>query len=192
MTRGPRAERSDTAALDYRVKPGKDEIEDTLPEPKSKPEPKQKPEPEPKPKIEPEPDPEIEPEPVKKSWFGRLKSGLAKSSNALTSGITGVFTKRKLDADTIQDFEDILIQADLGIDMATRIIEKVSKGRFDKEIDPEEVKQILADEITAVLEPVEIPFTFDESQKTFCDFSCRGQWRWQNHHHRQIGCHSNG
>ncbi len=142
------------------------------PEPELEVQPEPEPEPEVQPEPEPEPEPEVQPEPEpaassKKGWFGRLRSGLAKSSNALTSGITSVFTKRKLDADTIQDFEDILIQADLGIDMATRITEKVSKGRFDKEIDPQEIKQILADEITAVLKPVEIPFTFDESQKPF-------------------------
>ena len=136
------------------------------PAPEPKPAPKAKPEPAPAPKAKPKPEPKPQPT-EKKGWFGRLRSGLAKSSSALTGGITSVFTKRKLDADTIQDFEDILIQSDLGIDMATRITDRVSKGRFDKEIDPQEVKQILADEISAVLKPVEIPFTFDDSQKPF-------------------------
>ncbi len=157
-------------------------------EPKAKPAPKPEPavKPEQKPtatqEVEQTPQPTSQPDPQdkstpatpqepeeakRKSWFGRLKTGLSKSSNALTSGITGIFTKAKLDTDTVQDLEDILIQADLGIDMALRITDKVSKGRFDKQIDPQEVKQILADEVSAVLKPVEVPFTFDDSQKPF-------------------------
>ena len=36
-------------------------------------------------------------------WFSRLKSGLARSSNALTNGIGGIFTKRKLDHGSIEE-----------------------------------------------------------------------------------------
>ncbi len=96
-----------------------------------------------------------------------MRKGLSKSSNALTSGITSIFTKRKLDADTLQDLEDILIQADLGIDMAERVTAAVSKGRYDKEIDPREVKRILAEEVAKVLKPVEIPFNFGEDVRPF-------------------------
>jgi fused signal recognition particle receptor len=99
-------------------------------------------------------------EPEKKGWFSRLKTGLSKSSKSLTGSITAIFTKRKLDATTLQELEDTLIQADLGITVAERIIKAVSTGRFDKEIDPEEVKKILADEVAKVLRPVEVPFNF--------------------------------
>jgi fused signal recognition particle receptor len=92
---------------------------------------------------------------------------LSKSSNALATGITSVFTKRKLDADTLQELEDILIQADLGIDMAERVTQAVAKGRYDKEIDPEEVKRILVQEVADVLRPVEIPFNFGEDVQPF-------------------------
>jgi signal recognition particle GTPase len=61
---------------------------------------------------------------------------LSKSSRSLSDNITGIFTKRKLDADTIQDLEDVLIQSDLGVAMAMRITEEVARGRYDKEIDP--------------------------------------------------------
>ena len=53
-----------------------------------------------------------------------------------------------------------MIQADLGLAVSERIIAEVSRGRFDKEIDPEEVKQILASEVAKVLKPVEVPFNF--------------------------------
>jgi fused signal recognition particle receptor len=105
---------------------------------------------------------ELEPEPMAKQggWFSRLKQGLSKSSKSLTGSITAIFTKRKLDAATLQDLEDTLIQADLGLSVSERIIKEVSTGRYDKEIDPEEVKAILASEVAKVLKPVEVPFNF--------------------------------
>jgi fused signal recognition particle receptor len=101
------------------------------------------------------------PEPAPQSgWFSRLKQGLSKSSSTITGSITAIFTKRKLDKETLQELEDTLIQADLGIAVSERIIAAVSHGRYDKEIDPEEVKHILASEVARVLKPVEVPFNF--------------------------------
>ena len=110
--------------------------------------------------IEPSPPPATEEPARRKGWFSRLAEGLSKSSKSITGSITSIFTKRKLDKDTLQDLEDVLLQADLGLPMAERIIKAVSTGRFDKEIDPEEVKRILAAEIFKVLKPVEVPFNF--------------------------------
>lgn len=107
-----------------------------------------------------------EPE-VRKSWWGRLRGGLSRSSSALTQGITSVFTKRKLDADTLEELEDILIQADLGISAANRIAEAVGKGRYDKEIEPDEVRAILASEVEKTLEPVARPLTIDDDKKPY-------------------------
>jgi fused signal recognition particle receptor len=105
-----------------------------------------------------------EPEPERKGFFARLKEGLSKSSKTISTQITTIFTKRKLDAATLQDLEDTLIQADLGITVAERIIKSVATGRYDKEVDPEEVKQILAAEVQRVLAPVEVPFNFGEEK----------------------------
>ncbi len=97
-------------------------------------------------------------------WFSRLKEGLAKSSRSLTGSITAIFTKRKLDSATLEELEDVLIQADLGVEMTTRIVKAVSAGRYDKEIEPGEVKAILAGEVAKVLKPVETPFNFGEEK----------------------------
>jgi fused signal recognition particle receptor len=97
---------------------------------------------------------------VRGGWFSRLKEGLSKSSKTITGSITAIFTKRKLDKETLQELEDTLIQADLGLAVSERIIAAVSYGRYDKEIDPEEVKAILASEVAKVLKPVEVPFNF--------------------------------
>ncbi len=118
--------------------------------------------------VEPEKTAETQPEPEKSTgWFARLKQGLSKSSRTLTTGITEIFTKRKLDSDTLEQLEDMLIQADLGMETAITITEAVAKGRYDKEVSPEEVNKILAEEIAKVLQPVAIPFEFDDSQKPF-------------------------
>lgn len=101
-----------------------------------------------------------------RGWFARLTEGLSKSSRSITGSISSIFTKRKLDKGTLQDLEDVLLQADLGLPMAERIVKAVATGRYDKEIDPEEVKRILADEIAKVLKPVEVPFNFG-NQKPF-------------------------
>ncbi len=108
----------------------------------------------------------VEPAPQRSGWLSRLTLGLSKSSKSITGSITAIFTKRKLDRETLQELEDTLIQADLGIAVSERIIAAVSHGRYDKEVDPEEVKQILADEVAKVLKPVEVPFNFG-SEKPF-------------------------
>ncbi len=95
-----------------------------------------------------------------RGWFSRLSEGLSKSSRSLTGSITSIFTKRRLDKATLEDLEDVLLQADLGLPMAERIVRAVSAGRYDKEIDPNEVKRILASEVSKVLKPVEVPFNF--------------------------------
>ena len=99
------------------------------------------------------------PEPAnKQGWLQRLKAGLTKTSTRLSQDIAGIFTKRKLDADTLEELEDLLIQADLGVDTAMRITAALSKGRHAKEISPEEVRAVLAAEVERTLEPVAKPF----------------------------------
>ena len=108
---------------------------------------------EPKPAIASDGSAELE-KPVQQSWFQKLRSGLTKTSSRLSDGITGIFTKKKLDATTLEDLEDLLIQADLGVDTAMRITDTLSKGRYEKGIAPEDVRRVLAEEVERVLTPV--------------------------------------
>ena len=101
----------------------------------------------------------------RRSWFQRLRDGLSRSSSALGEGITSVFRKRKLDAETLEDLEELLIQADLGADTALTITERLAEGRFDKEISEDEVRAVLAEEIEKVLEPVARPLDLDTGHK---------------------------
>ncbi|HLJ69758.1 MAG TPA: signal recognition particle-docking protein FtsY [Roseiarcus sp.] len=103
----------------------------------------------------------------KRSWWSRLTGGLSRSSAAIGQGVTNIFTKRKLDAEALDDLEDILIQADLGVAAASRVREAVGSGRYDKAIEPSEVKAILAGEIEKILTPVARPLAIDHSKKPF-------------------------
>ena len=109
-------------------------------------------------------DPEPAPGP-KRSWFQRLKEGLTKTSAKLSEGITGLFTKRKFDASTLDELEDLLIQADLGVETATRITTALAKGRYEKGMAPEDVKAVLAAEVERVLAPVAKPLLVDPARK---------------------------
>ncbi|MEL6717007.1 MAG: signal recognition particle receptor subunit alpha, partial [Planctomycetota bacterium] len=84
-----------------------------------------------------------------------MAKGLSRSSSRLSDSITGVFTKRKLDDDTLEELEDLLIAADLGAGVAARVTAGLAKDRFDKEVTDAEIKSALAEEITAVLAPRE-------------------------------------
>lgn len=100
-------------------------------------------------------------------FWKRLTQGLTRTASGLSTGITDLFTKRKLDATTLEELEDVLIRADLGVETSARIAEAVGKGRYDKGIDPEEVRSLVAAEIEAVLNPVALPLTFDTNAKPF-------------------------
>ena len=102
---------------------------------------------------------------AKKGWFKRMKEGLTRSSNKLTIGVTDIFTKRKLDDDTLEELEDLLISADLGVSTSARICSQLADGRYDKEISPEDVRQVLSSEVTKILTPVAVPLTIDDSKK---------------------------
>jgi fused signal recognition particle receptor len=103
----------------------------------------------------------------KANWWQRLKTGLARSSSSIGQGISDLFTKRKLDAQSLEELEDVLIRADLGLAVASRIVETVGKSRYEKDISAEDVKAILAAEVTRVLAPVAAPLIIDDSKKPF-------------------------
>jgi fused signal recognition particle receptor len=99
------------------------------------------------------------------SWFQRLSAGLARSSRELTGNIAGVFTRKKLDEDTLQDLEDVLIRADLGMETALRITDALSASRYGREVSDADVRAIMAAEVEKVLAPVAKPLELDLSHK---------------------------
>ena len=87
------------------------------------------------------------------NWFGRLKAGLSKSSTRLVDGIAGVFTRRKLDAEAVGELEDVLITADLGPAAAARLASALAERRIERDVDADEVRGLLADDIADILAP---------------------------------------
>ncbi|MCB2053655.1 MAG: signal recognition particle-docking protein FtsY [Geminicoccaceae bacterium] len=87
----------------------------------------------------------------------RLRQGLSRSSQALTTNITGIFTKRKLDDETLEELEEALIMADMGVSTSARMVQRIAKGRYGKEVTAEEIRGALAGEIAEILKPVALP-----------------------------------
>ncbi|MBB4009150.1 signal recognition particle-docking protein FtsY [Allorhizobium taibaishanense] len=111
--------------------------------------------------VEPEPEAPEE----KQSWFQRLKAGLFRTSSQLTGQIAALFTKRKLDEQTLEELEDLLIQADLGVETAMRVTGTLSSERYGKDVTGEDVTRIMAAEIVKVLKPVAKPLALDLNHK---------------------------
>ncbi|HEX2885131.1 signal recognition particle-docking protein FtsY [Vineibacter terrae] len=101
----------------------------------------------------------------KKSWFSRLKEGLSKSTQRITQSITNLFVKKKLDQKTLDELEEVLIQADLGVPVAGRLVENLRRTRFEKEVTDEEVRGAFADDIAQILAPVAQRLTLDPGRK---------------------------
>ena len=98
-------------------------------------------------------------------FLSRLKEGLSRSTAKISESIGATFTKRRLDEEALQDLEDLLISADLGQDVARRVIESFRRSRFGREVTELEVKEALAEEIAAILAPVATPLELNPAAK---------------------------
>jgi fused signal recognition particle receptor len=103
-------------------------------------------------------------EPARQGWFSRLKAGLSRSTAKLTESVTTLFTKRKLDDAALEELEETLIAADLGVAASRRIVEGFRRTRFGKEVSEEEIKATLAEEIAAILAPVAVPLAIEPAR----------------------------
>jgi fused signal recognition particle receptor len=92
------------------------------------------------------------------SWMGRLTQGLAKSSKRLADNITGLATGTlPLDDERLDEIEEALIAADLGPTVAGRIRARLADQKFAKGIDEDGIRQVVAEEVEAILAPVALP-----------------------------------
>ena len=104
--------------------------------------------------------------PESKGWWKRLSGGLKRSSSAL-GAISDLVTKRKLDTAVLDEIDDALIRADLGLETSNRIVMALSEGRHDVEISPDEVKAVVAAAVEKALTPVAHPLVIDTTKKPF-------------------------
>jgi fused signal recognition particle receptor len=98
------------------------------------------------------------------SWWQRLTGGLKRTSSALGTAISDLVTKRKLDAAMLDEIEEVLIRADLGVATAGRITEALREGRYDKAISSDEVKAVVAGEVEKILSPVAKPLALSSAK----------------------------
>jgi fused signal recognition particle receptor len=91
------------------------------------------------------------------NWWQRLNSGLKRTSAAIAGAISDLASKRKLDAAMLEEIEEVLIRADLGLALSAKIAAAIGEGRYDKMITADEVKAVLASEVEKVLLPVAKP-----------------------------------
>ena len=111
----------------------------------------------------------IDPDSGKK---GGLLRGLSRSSAKLTGGITGLFTKRRLDRDVLEELEELLITCDLGVATAAKVTQSLSSNRLDKDATPDQIKDYLAEEIALIIDPVARPLTIDPTRRPFVVLVC--------------------
>ena len=101
------------------------------------------------------------------NFFQKLGLGLKKSSNKLTSGISDIFTKRKIDSQTLEELEELLITSDLGVKASTKIIAKFGERRLNKDASSAEIRSELAADIETILKPCEQNLAIDTNIKPF-------------------------
>lgn len=94
-----------------------------------------------------------------------VSSKLSTSSTRISAAITQLFTHKKIDAATIEQLEEVLIESDVGISVASLLAQKLRQQKFEKDVDATEVKKFLAAEIEKILQPCEAALDLDESHK---------------------------
>ena len=99
------------------------------------------------------------------SFWEKLGLGLKKSSSKITSGISDIFTKKKLDAATLEELEELLLTADLGVQACAKIMQNFAAKKQDKEISDEEIRTLLAADIEAILQPCQKDFVLGAAHK---------------------------
>ena len=101
---------------------------------------------------------------AKKGWLGRLRSGLSRAAGGLSQGIAGILSGRSLDRETLNDLEDLLITADMGVEGARGIVEAIAAKRPDNTAN---INALLAEEIEIILAPVAVPLDIDAGRAPF-------------------------
>jgi len=118
------------------------------------------------PEPPPEPIPETPSEQLQR-WFGRLRTGLSRSSSRLNEGINTIFLRRRLDSVALAELEDLLITSDMGTGVAGEVVEALRRSRFNQEVAPDEVRAALAGEVIRLIEPVQKPLRIDPAKRPF-------------------------
>lgn len=97
---------------------------------------------------------EVEKEEEKKvGLFGKLKKGLSKTRDGITGKINDVLKNyRKIDEELFEEIEEILITADIGVNITMRIIKDLEDKVKERKIeDPSKIMDLLKEELCEIL-----------------------------------------
>ena len=93
-------------------------------------------------------------------WWRRVTGGLKRTSSAIGIAIADLVTKGPLDPGMVEEIEEALIRADLGMESAARVAAAVGEGRYNETVTADEVKAAVAGAVEKILKPVEQPLAF--------------------------------
>ncbi len=99
------------------------------------------------------------------NWFGRLKKGLSQSTSKITSSISYSISGGKIDPETLENIEEALILADVGVIAAQKLVGKIKAKSFPKDATPDDVKEAIIQEIAALLKTVARPIAINPQNK---------------------------
>ncbi len=91
------------------------------------------------------------------SWTERLKAGLGLSRGKLSGALAGVFSRRKLDDEALEELETALLTADVGVDATEHLLADL-RQRWKRAGDDADPRAVLADAMTELINPLERPF----------------------------------
>lgn len=99
------------------------------------------------------------------NWFSKLKDGLKKTSSTFTENLTKIFTHKKINAQTLEELEDLLLQADLGVQATATILEDLQSEKVQKDATVLDVQQQLAKTLEYIMSPAEGKLTIAETPR---------------------------
>ncbi len=92
------------------------------------------------------------------SWAERLKAGLSRTRQQLGGGLAGLFGRRKIDEDLLEELETTLLMADCGVEATQHLLDELRRRwKRDKLETADQLQQALAEGLLAVLSPLEQP-----------------------------------
>ena len=82
------------------------------------------------------------------SLFNKFKIGLGKSSSGLTDGFKNIFSKKNINEDVLTKFEELIISADAGVDVARELRKDFENFKIDKKLDDhKEILKLIAEKM---------------------------------------------
>ncbi len=98
--------------------------------------------------------------------FGKLKSALSKTKDNILGKVAKIVSRRKIDDDLLEEIEETLIEADIGVQATMKIIDNLKqKTKEQKLSEGEDILNLLKDEITAMLTRQEIENSTNSENK---------------------------